>query len=181
MAPNTATPTADPTDRANMLVPVATPRCPHATLDCATTRAGAATQPMPKPIRAQPTATCHSDAAGSTSTSTNAPAIASETPSRPVARKPIVRYSRPETAAATGQPSVRAARAKPLMMAEAPRTSWPRVGTYDERPRMSPPTRNDRELVTTRVLVLNTQSGRTGDSTDRSTSTKATSSSNAEP
>ena len=129
IAPNTATPMAEPTERENMFVAVATPRSPHATLDWATTRAGAATQPIPKPISRQPSATCHSDPAGSISASTSEPATARPTPSRPVARKPMLRYSRPDSAADTGQPSVRAASAKPLTMAEAPSTSCPRVGT----------------------------------------------------
>ena len=62
IAPKTATPIAEPTERENMLVAVATPRSPQATLDWATTSAGAATHPIPKPISRQPSATCHSDA-----------------------------------------------------------------------------------------------------------------------
>ena len=59
--------------------------------NCATISAGAATQPMPRPINTQPPATCHSDPAVSNATRTTAPATARKTPSRPVARKPTVR------------------------------------------------------------------------------------------
>ena len=129
-APNTATPIAEPTERENMLVAVATPRCPQATLVCATTRAGAATEPIPNPISRQPsgdvperarrvhqrqhqrTGDGERDAEQRRSSGTRGEV-------EPAGRAPP----------ATGQPSVRAASAKPLTMAEAPMTSWPSVGT----------------------------------------------------
>ena len=57
IAPNTAMPTALPIDRANMLVPVTTPRLDQSTEDCAATRVGLATRPMPRPITKQVSAT----------------------------------------------------------------------------------------------------------------------------
>ena len=49
-APKTATPTALPTERANMFAPVATPRLDHETAVCAATTPGLATYPKPMPI-----------------------------------------------------------------------------------------------------------------------------------
>src|SRR4051794_19960734 len=72
-APKTATPTAEPNDLANMFVPVTAPRSPQATLDWATTSAGAATHPMPSPISRHPAATDHTDPVPLTNTSTAAP------------------------------------------------------------------------------------------------------------
>ena len=58
IAPKTATPTALPTERANMLAPVTTPRCCQSTEDCAATTAGLATKPKPRPITKQGAARC---------------------------------------------------------------------------------------------------------------------------
>ncbi len=50
MAPKMATPTALPTERANMLVPVTTPRRSQPTDDCTATSVGLAVYPSPTPI-----------------------------------------------------------------------------------------------------------------------------------
>src|SRR6476646_11558202 len=61
IAPKTATPTELPTERANMLAPVATPRCCQVTDDCAATTAGLATKPNPMPMTKHGTARCSSE------------------------------------------------------------------------------------------------------------------------
>src|SRR5689334_24037754 len=60
-APSTAAPTALPSERANMLVPVATPRSAQPTLACAAIREGVATRPRPMPVMKQVTATAATD------------------------------------------------------------------------------------------------------------------------
>ncbi len=58
-APNTATPTALPIERANAFAPVTTPRSDHSTLDWAAMSDGLAIRPMPRPMTTQHPATCH--------------------------------------------------------------------------------------------------------------------------
>ena len=60
-APSTAAPTALPSERANMLVPVATPRSAQPTLACAAINEGVATRPMPIPVTKQVIATAATD------------------------------------------------------------------------------------------------------------------------
>ena len=88
-APNTATPTALPSERANMLVPVTTPRSSQPTLDCAAISVGVATRPIPRPMTKQVTATpSHRRRAAPSSASSAVPTTTSAEPISAVGRKP---------------------------------------------------------------------------------------------
>jgi len=91
IAPNTATPTALPTERANIAVPVATPRCCHVTADWRATIDGLATRPKPKPITKQGAARCQIELPESTVSSSAVPAHEIAPPISIVVRNPTVR------------------------------------------------------------------------------------------
>ena len=66
-------PRALPIERANIEVPVTTPRSFHSTDDCAAIRVGAATKPMPSPMTKQVTPTCQIELVGRSSVSPATP------------------------------------------------------------------------------------------------------------
>jgi hypothetical protein len=88
MAPKIATPTALPSDRANMLLPVTMPRSSQSTLDCAAISVGTASRPMPAPITKHTTATLATFGRCANAASPDAPAITNEAPSTAVRLKP---------------------------------------------------------------------------------------------
>ena len=91
MAPKTAMPRALPIERANMLVPVTTPRSAQSTADCAAIRVGLATQPRPSPTTKQVTATGQTELSGrDRPAAQRRPRITAE-PISAVSRKPIRR------------------------------------------------------------------------------------------
>src|SRR5262245_16919809 len=106
IAPNTATPTALPSERANMLLPVTTPRSFQSTLDWAAISVGRASRPRPPPITRHADATTATFGRCATASRTADPAITSEAPNAAVYLKPHLRYIRPATLAVAGQPSV---------------------------------------------------------------------------
>ena len=92
IAPNTATPTALPTERANMFVPVTTPRVSQLA-DCwAAISTGDAVKPMPTPITQQAMAIRQTELSAPT-VSRSAPSRGSRTPnpSRAQSRNPTRR------------------------------------------------------------------------------------------
>src|SRR5882762_3414035 len=113
IAPKMATPTALPSDRANMLLPVTTPRSFQSTLDCAAISVGTASSPMPAPITKQTAATTATFGRCAMTTSTDAPVVTSAAPTIAVFLNPQRRYNFPATAAVVGQPIVSAASAAP--------------------------------------------------------------------
>lgn len=60
MLPNTAIPTALPSERVNMLAPVATPRRFHPTTDCTATMTAVEANPIPMPVTKLAMVTGHS-------------------------------------------------------------------------------------------------------------------------
>src|ERR1700704_5088445 len=64
IAPKTAAPTALPSERLNMLVPVTTPRRSHLTTDCTATNIGLADRPSPTPTTKAAPAVAHTDEFG---------------------------------------------------------------------------------------------------------------------
>ncbi len=88
IAPKTATPTADPSDRANRFAPVTTPRSLHPTEDCAATSVGGATSPMPIPMTKHVAPTCATDESRPSNNSRAVPAIATTAPIDAQPRKP---------------------------------------------------------------------------------------------
>ena len=91
IAPNTATPTALPTERANMFVPVTTPRVSQSAACCAAISTGDAVKPMPTPITQQAMAIRHTELSAPTVNSRPEPRIANAEPSRAQSRNPTRR------------------------------------------------------------------------------------------
>ena len=89
-APKIATPTAAPTDRMNMLVPVTTARSLHGTEACAAMRVGVATRPSPRPTTKDEPAVAHTFGVAEASHSDSAP-TAAMSPMSAVGRKPMRR------------------------------------------------------------------------------------------
>src|SRR6478752_5175754 len=178
IAPNTATPTALPTERANRFVPVTRPRVCQSAVDCAAISTGEAMKPMPSPITQQAKASRHTELSGVTVRRMAEPEMANRLPNRAQSRNPTRRYTRPESDAAIGQPRVRAATAKPATTAPWPSTPWAYSGTYDVRPIRITPTNSDVALAPFSIRRRNTHSGRMGsaarDSTNPNTSSSAT-------
>src|SRR5690606_28693089 len=87
-APRTAAPRAWPTERANMLAPVTTPRSSQPTLDCAAMRAGTDANPNPSPITNDTIATVTIEGAGPNAASAAVPSTTSTAPRIEVERKP---------------------------------------------------------------------------------------------
>ena len=129
MAPNAAAPIAEPSARANMFVPVTTPRRSQPTTDCTATTSGELDRPMPMPVTNIAAATCQTVVVAGSDAAVSVPATASETPISAVSRKPIRRYSRPACDAAIGQPIVSAPRTSPASIAPVPSTPCTQVGT----------------------------------------------------
>ena len=90
-APKTAIPTALPIERANMLVPVTTPRTAHSAAAWPAISVGLAVRPMPRPMTKQVPATAHTELPGLISTSRATPTRMIAQPARAVSRKPIRR------------------------------------------------------------------------------------------
>ncbi len=112
--------TALPSDRANMLLPVTTPRSFQPTLDWAAIRVGTASRPMPPPITRHTAATTATFGRCAAAASTAEPAITSAAPNMAVFLNPHLRYNLPARLAVAGHPSVNAARARPAI------TGWTR-------------------------------------------------------
>ena len=112
-----------------MLVPVTTPRSCQPTVDCAAMSVGAATSPIPRPMTKHVAATWITVDDAFSRPSSAVPATARALPINAQARNPIRRYSFPDCAADTGQPSVSAPTARPAMTAPVPRTSCTYVAT----------------------------------------------------
>lgn len=87
-APNAATPTALPIDRANRLVAVTTPRSDQPTLDWAAISVGLAIRPMPRPTTKQQAATCQTADDSPSQTVASDPPMVSTAPIAAVLRKP---------------------------------------------------------------------------------------------
>lgn len=113
IAPNTATPTALPAERANAFIPVTAPRSPQPTEACAAISVGAALHPSPKPKRNAMPAITNGFGHEATEARAMAATVVMLMPINVVRRKPMRRYRRPAFAAASGQPRVRAATARP--------------------------------------------------------------------
>src|SRR5918993_1985767 len=176
IAPNTATPTALPTERANMFVPVTMPRVCQSAEDCAAISTGEAMKPMPSPITQQAKASSHTELSGVTVRRMAEPAIANRLPNSAQSRNPTRRYTRPESEAAIGQPSVRAATANPATTAPWPSTPWAYSGTYDVRPMRITPTHSDVAFAPLSIRRRKTHSGRMGSAARDSTYPNTTSS-----
>src|SRR6478752_1901555 len=91
IAPKTVTPTALPSERANILLPVTTPRSFQPTLDWAAIRVGRASRPMPPPITRHTDATTATFGRCATTTSTADPAITNVAPNTAVFLNPHLR------------------------------------------------------------------------------------------
>src|SRR6478735_2184305 len=89
MAPKIATPTALPTERMNMLVPVTTARSFHGTEACAAMSVGVATRPRPKPTTRHDAAVAKTFGVAEVSHSARAPTVATTRPMSAVGRKPM--------------------------------------------------------------------------------------------
>src|SRR5262245_10420420 len=124
-----ATPTALPTERANIVAPVTTPRRSQPTEDCAATTLGEAVKPRPMPITKQATPSWRTGLEVPTVSSRPVPATATTDPITIVVRNPSRRYSRPASDAAIGQPSVIPASANPAISAVVPSTLCAYPGT----------------------------------------------------
>ena len=120
IAPKIATPRALPMDLEKRLVPVTTPRSFHCTLACAAMRLGVATSPMPSPTTKQLVATRAMLGDWLVRASTSVPVTATAMPISAVVRKPMRRYSLPDSEAAMGHPMVSAASARPATSGGAP-------------------------------------------------------------
>src|ERR1700712_2334547 len=91
MAPNSATPTAEPIDLLNMMFPVTTPRSDQPTLDCAAMMVGLATSPSPRPTMKQYSATVQMEEPSPRVIINAVPTRAMAPPIRAVDRKPMRR------------------------------------------------------------------------------------------
>src|SRR4051812_25697692 len=140
IAPNTATPSALPSDRRKMLLAVTTPRSLQPTLDWATISVAGAVRPMPSPRTRQYAPTSYTVECSSSSSINSEPVSTITAPISAHWRKPIRRYTRPAWLAAIGQPSSRVASAKPATSGPVPSTTWTYVGTYDVTPSRIAPT-----------------------------------------
>jgi hypothetical protein len=89
IAPQTATPTAEPSDRANMLVPVTAPRSVNAADDWAAMSVGTAVSPIPTPTTNVVAATAKTDDDAPSRSVSEVPARTSAEPMTAVQRKPI--------------------------------------------------------------------------------------------
>ena len=120
IAPNSATPTALPTDRPNRFVAVTTPRSAQPTLACAAISIGLATNPIPSPTTKQHTATCQIADDPVSRMVDDVPSTTMQAPISAVLRNPIRRNTRPALLAAIGQPMVSVASARPATSGPAP-------------------------------------------------------------
>jgi len=124
IAPNTATPTALPIERKNMLVPVTTPRSCQPTLVCAAISDGVADRPIPRPMTKHIAPTSITVDDGPSSSNNAEPTTTRAAPPRLHRRNPSRRYTFPACEAAIGQPIVRVANANPATTGPVPSTSW---------------------------------------------------------
>src|SRR5579885_3448581 len=135
MLPNTAMPTALPSVRMNMLLPVTTPRLLQPTTEWTATTVATEAKPRPTPSTKLAAATRHTPEPPPTkSASSRQQPTAITPPSSAVGGKSIRRYTRGAIVAAIGQPIVIAAIAKPATTAPTPTTRCAYVGTYDDWP-----------------------------------------------
>src|SRR5690554_3796291 len=85
-----------PKYRENILAPVTTPLCPHATVDCTPINKGVAIKPKPAPIINCMATSTHTAPGKRMSRKLEAPKMTKTIPQRAVFLKPILRYNFPD-------------------------------------------------------------------------------------